>query len=100
MKICVVEILKLTVTVKDQLSVQVFATLRIKKSTCQTRDAGHSGGLEQSQPGHTQQGVNLTLIAHTYADTAHIQHIHTFIQSECTETSSVQKTRLPEGGDG
>lgn len=33
-----------------------------RRSTCQTTDTGHSGGLKHSQPGHWQQGVNLTLI--------------------------------------
>lgn len=54
-----------------ELTAESFVENR-KTFTCQTKDARHSGGLKQNQPGHRQQGVNLTLITHTHADTAQL----------------------------
>lgn len=70
----------------------VYCIENRERSTCQTRDAGHGAGLQQSRPGHKQQGVNLTLITHTYADTAQpastvYTHIYT-VQKKHTNTHS------------
>lgn len=62
---------------------------------CQARDAGHSGGLKHNQPGHRQQGVNLTLIIHTNVSSANMyrasalcKHIYTGRMHRKKETNT------------
>lgn len=53
------------VTAHRSAGCRIVFTENRKGSMCGTRDPGHRRGLKQNQPGHWQQGVNLTLIIHT-----------------------------------